>query len=542
MRPRLSIHALALAAVAASAAGAAAQPALGKPTDPAALPPRATDPAALTGGATDAATLDTEPSPALMLDWLGDGPRDRHWGRMLIEVGAFFGVMQAVYWSDYEFNKVDFTYEGDWENVRARLITLEAWHLDDNAYETNGWRHPVQGGLNYLFARSNGFSALESYAVSLTQSAVWELFGEYREDVSVNDIVLTPRAGSVLGETMWQLGLFFLRGERRWPYQVIGNIGTGGKGLLDWWDGKTSSAPRVGALGLPTDVVHRFETSMTAGRWVVGGDAKGFLRTSIDTELILIPGFARPGNARRLYASPAYSSLHVEATRADETLTDFRLAARVGITSWHRKRLHDGCGYNLLFGIGSAYEYGQHVGGPDRDTRSTRDQIAMGHVGGGNVDLTLHRGDLSLRAVADGYGNIAVVRNYAIDAHRAEHPDDYVRSTIERHNYHHAIGVTARATVVGSYKGLRLGVSFQQDWLRSIQGIDRHQDEIVDDYSLVDTRAEGRAWLSYERPLRPGLALGLGIGLEARRRSGSARDTYRSDTEHAQTVNAQLVF
>lgn len=529
MRPSFSFPAVALVAAVAVAPGlAGAQPTL----------------AAVTGDetpTTSVATAADEPSPALMLDWLGEGPRDRHWGRMMIEVGAFFGVMQAVYWANYEFNAVDFNYEADWDNVRARFITLEAWYLDDNAYETNAWRHPVQGGVNYLFARSNGFSALESYAVSLTQSAVWELFGEYREDVSVNDIVVTPRAGSVLGETAWQLGLFFLRGERRWPYQVLGNVATGGKGLLDWYDGKRSTPPRVGALGLPTDVVHRFEASVAGGRWVVGGEGKGMLRTAVSTELILIPGFDRPGNARRIYAAPAYSELRVEATRADDTMTDFRLAARVGITSWHRKRLHDGRGYNLLFGIGSAYEYGQHVGA-DRTTRSTRDQIAMAHVGGGNLDLTLHHGDLKVRAVADGYGNMALVRNYAIDAHRAAHPEDYVRSTIVRDNYHHAIGVTARATVVASFRGLRLGVSFQEDWLRSIQGIDRYQEQIVDDYSLVDTRSEGRVWLSYERPLRPGLALGLGVGLEARRRSGSVKDTFRVDTEHSQLVNAQLVF
>ena len=116
------------------------------------------------------------------------------------------------------------------------------------------------------------------------------------------------------------------------------------------------------ALGLPADVVHRFEATVTGGRWVVGGEARALLRTAIGAELILIPDFDRPGTARQLYAAPAYSELRVEATRADETMTDLRILARVGITSWHKKALHAGCGYNLLLGIGSAYEYGQHVG------------------------------------------------------------------------------------------------------------------------------------------------------------------------------------
>jgi len=525
-RPSL-IVALAVAG-AAAAARAQPTPAVGEPIPTATAPPTATPVAA-------------DIAATSMLDWLGDRPRDRHWRRMLLEVGAFFGAMQAVYWADEASNSVDFAYEADWANVRARLITLEAWHLDDNHYETNAWRHPVQGGVNYLFARSNGFSALESYAVSLTQSAAWELLGEYREDVSVNDIVLTPRAGSVLGETAWQLGLFFLRGERRWPYQVIGNAATGGKGVLDWLDGVDPIRPRIGPLGLPADVVHRFEATVTGGRWVVGGEARALLRTAIGAELILIPDFDRPGTARQLYAAPAYSELRVEATRADETMTDLRILARVGITSWHRKALHAGCGYNLLFGIGSAYEYGQHVGA-GRATRSTRDQIALGHIGGGNLDLTLYRGPLRVRAQLDGYGDVGLVRSYAIDAHRAAHPEDPVRSTVLRDNYHHALGLTARAQLVATYRGLRLGLGLQQNWLRSIQGIDRYQTDIVDEYALVDTRTEGRAWLRYERALRPGIALGLGVGVEARRRAGRVKDTTRSDTEHSQLIEAQLSF
>lgn len=516
----------------AAVVGAVAGPARAQPT-PTPTPAPTTPTLAPPIGEAEAA--------ASMLDWLGAGPRDRHWRRMLVEVGAFFGTMQAVYWSDEAANSVDFAYEADWANVRARLITLEAWHLDDNRYETNAWRHPVQGGVNYLFARSNGFSALESYAVSLSQSAVWELLGEYREDVSVNDIVLTPRAGSVLGETAWQLGLFFLRGERRWPYQVIGNAATGGKGVLDWLDGTRPIRPRVGPLGLPADVVHRFEASVTGGRWVVGGEARGLLRATIATELILIPDFDRPGTARGLYAAPTFSELRVEASRADATMADLRILARVGITSWHTKALHAGCGYNLLVGIGSAYEYGQHVGA-GRATRSTRDQIALGHIGGGNLDLTLYRGPLRLRAQVDGYGDVGLVRSYAIDAHRAAHPEDPVRSTILRDNYHHALGLTARAQVIATYRGLRLGAALQQNWLRSIQGIDRYQEDIVDDYGLIDTRTEGRAWLSYERTLRPGIALGLGVGVEARRRAGRVKATTRVDTEHSQTVTAQLVF
>ncbi len=481
-------------------------------------------------------------APAPMLDWLSDGPRDRRWRRMLTEVGLLFGTMEAFYWADLELNRVDFEYEADWRNVKARLITLDAWRLDDNAFGTNGWRHPAQGALNYLFARSNGFSALESYAVALAQSQLWELLGEYRESISINDIIVTPRAGSVAGEVAWQLGTFFLRGRRSVGYQLIGNLGTGGTGLLDRLDGKPPPPrPPLGPLGLPADVPHRFATYASAGRQVTGDTSRGVLRVGLTSELVLIPNFDRPGRARRLYAAPAYGNLTVEMTRADDALTDLTVFARTGISSWHRKHLNADRGYNLLYGIGSAYGYALHAT-PGRDTASTRDQLAIAHIGGGTAALTLRRGRLDLELDAEAYGGFALVRSHAIDAHRAAYPEDPVRSTILRDNYHHALSATGRLALRAHYRRLYLGLAGQYDFLRSVQGLDRIQEELTTDPSLRDHRGEGRAWLTYQHPLRPGLALALEAGLEVRYRSGTIRTTTRSDTETRQFATLGLVF
>lgn len=461
---------------------------------------------------------------------------------MLTEVGLLFATMEAFYWSDVELNQVDFEYEADWRNVEARLITLNAWRLDDNAFATNGWRHPAQGAVNYLFARSNGFSALESYAASFVQSGLWELVGEYRESVSVNDFVLTPRAGSVAGEVLWQFGLFFLRADRHLGYQLAGNLGTMGRGVLDRLDGKPPPPrPATDPLGLPADVSHRFTAYLAGGRQAIGDGSGGVLRLGVATELVLIPDYARPGRAARLYAAPAYSGFAVETTRAGETLSDLKLFARVGITTWHRKDLRRDRGYNLIYSLGSAYEYGLHTA-PGRDTAATRDQIAIGHIGGGTVALTVRRGQLDVEVDAEAYGDFALVRSYAIDAHRARHPEDPVRSTIARDNYHHALGVTGRLALRAHYRGLHVGVTYHHDFLRSIQGLDRLQEELPLDYSLRDQRIEGRAWLAYEHAVRPGLALAGQFGLEVRHRRGTVRTTTMADTEVRQLASVGVVF
>jgi len=484
------------------------------------------------------------PPPAPRPRLIGDdgSPRDRHWVRLLVEMSALFGGMETSYWLNKDANAFDFKYNADWANFRARLITLDAWSLDDNYYEVNTWRHTAQGTFNYLFARSNGYSALESYAIALGQSVAWEFLGEYKEEVSVNDLIMTPRSGSVVGEASWQLGMFFLRSDRRWPYRVLGNALTGGKGFLDWLDGKPPlpSTDR-GALGMSAVAPHRFDSWIAGARHVSGGETRSLVRVGVATEIILIPDFDRPGRARALYAEPAFSEIRFEAMRDDEALTDFDIFIRTGITTWHRKDLGARRGYNLLYGLSSAYEFGFHAS-PGRYSRYTRDAIAIGHIGGGTVDLTVRRGGLQVRGVVDVYGDYAMLRNYAMSDHRALHPDEQVRSTIVRANYYHALGFTTRASVRATLAGLRLGLAYQQDMFRSIQGLDRHQDEIVDDYAMTDRRGEGRASLGYEFPLRPGLRLGVEAALEVRYRGGAVRSTSRAEREQRQVGSLHLVF
>jgi hypothetical protein len=154
----------------------------------------------------------------------------------------------------------------------------------------------------------------------------------------------------------------------------------------------------------------------------------------------------------------------------------------------------------------------------------------------------VRRGRLDLEVEAEAYGDFALVRSYAIDAHRALYPDEPVRSTILRDNYHHALGATGRLAVRAHYRRLYLGATYHHDFLRSIQGLDRLQEDLTVDPSLRDHRGEGRAWLTYEHPLRPGLALAGEVSLEVRYRRGTIRTTTRSDTETRQFATLGLVF
>lgn len=468
-------------------------------------------------------------------------PRDRHWVRALGEAGLLIGIFEAQYWYNKELNKFDFEYNADWRNFKARFVTLEAWSLDDNYYETNAWRHPVQGAMNYLFARSNGFSSLESYFFSEAASTVWELFGEYKEEVSINDVVITPRSGSVVGESLWQMGTFFRRGSPNLVNQIVANLFGAGKPLFDRWDHKRRLRPHTGPLGFDDSVTHRFDAFVLGGSQSAPGGSQSFLRTGLETELILIPGFARDGRAKKLYVDPVYSTMRLSWTWGDRTFIDYDVFARTALSTWHRKHLCPTSGYNLLFGLSGAYHYNNHVS-EGRTIRSKMDRVSIGHVLGPTVDLTLRSGELDLRGVVDVYADWAFVRNFAMDTLREAEPDVPVRSTIDRDNYYHAIGATGRVQLTAAWRGFGLGVAYAGDRFRSVQGVDRHQQELVQDYGLYDQRDEARAWGRGRIGLGRGMAVELELGVEYRRRAGQAKTAVEEESERRVVGGARFTL
>src|SRR4051794_9424451 len=83
-------------------------------------------------------------------------------------------------------------------------LTFKAWSFDASAFPTNFAAHPLAGAFYYTTARSNLSSPLESLTFATLASLTWELV-EYPENVSFNDMIVTPVAGASIGEPLVQL-------------------------------------------------------------------------------------------------------------------------------------------------------------------------------------------------------------------------------------------------------------------------------------------------------------------------------------------------
>lgn len=178
-----------------------------------------------------------------------------HAVRTLLEFESVFLLGMVYYLTTADFkHQFDVGYRWD---VFQRKISGDSFVFDTNHFGTNFIGHPLGGAGYYLSGRSNGIGPLGSSAISITGSLLWELFGEVREEISMNDMIVTPMAGIAIGETTYQLGRFFDRSEANWVNRTLGLLLGPLTTINDALDG---TRPRRVSTGYPIDGWHEVAT------------------------------------------------------------------------------------------------------------------------------------------------------------------------------------------------------------------------------------------------------------------------------------------
>jgi len=91
-----------------------------------------------------------------------------------------------------------------WRNVRRSLSSAPVW--DDDDWQLNYIGHPIAGSFYYNSLRSQHASIFHSFLFATAQSFIWEYFIEATaEKPSTQDLIVTPIAGAILGESVHQL-------------------------------------------------------------------------------------------------------------------------------------------------------------------------------------------------------------------------------------------------------------------------------------------------------------------------------------------------
>jgi hypothetical protein len=383
----------------------------------------------------------------------------RQWTRLVLETAGLFAIGQAWYWRDgRSTNSGDWELPGNWSAI-DRKLTGDGFRFDGDGFVTNAVKHPLFGATAFELARENGFGLAGAFAMSTLASGAWEVFGEWREFGSINDMLTTSTAGVPLGETLHQIAHHL----RRTHFELY--AGAGDHREL----GRTRGFDMIGLRG---------ELDLVPGRGMVA-DTEGFVTDGRHVGFSIQVPFDREG------------------VRARD------VAAKTAVLGYYRSRIArdvDGelDGFSLFAGVDAAFDYHQILERPGGDTSpdNTWDLLATVATGPA-LELDLHRGGFQLHAALDATVDFAMIKSWAFDRWRAMHPDAVVRGALQTnpHAYYYAAGVALAPQLAASYRGVSLGVALGGSAFSSLDGHDRYRDMLTMDPHLDDSDTSASAWL-----------------------------------------------
>ena len=124
----------------------------------------------------------------------------------------------ATAWNKTENGKVPL-FKRWWQNVHKGPV----WDKDNRVFDYV--LHPYAGAAYYMGARSNGFNMWGSFVYSFCISTFfWEYgFEAFNEIPSVQDLIITPVVGTILGEGFYLVKRHIVsNGYRLWGSKILG--------------------------------------------------------------------------------------------------------------------------------------------------------------------------------------------------------------------------------------------------------------------------------------------------------------------------------
>jgi hypothetical protein len=398
--------------------------------------------------------------------------------------------------------------------------------FDHDKFNTNAIGHPFAGIVYYQIARGNGLGVVPSLLTTVAASTVWKYLGEPNQKLSINDLIVTPAAGWVIGEATYRLGRLFADGEPNFTNCVGAALFSPVAALNDApvCRGKRRQEAQDSAYDDPYDergfsrrIWHRLILDLGAAHTSFNGDGNGEPNEE-RTEIVF--GLAARITAHALYRRPGSGT----STARPGQWTDLgaRWFMNEGSISgafvhadsvvwgryWRDYREVIGTsgepdGRGLLLGVGSSFDY---------DARSLPDlwdrTLAVGLLGP-TAELAARHGSLALRVtLAASYG-FAQVTSLAYAEAAPAFANVIIKSELKMQGYYYAQGVLTFATVEAELGDVRLRLDGRSQSLWSFNLGDDQQAEIQNNFSLRDTRlflSAIASWQPFGGPVRLALA------------------------------------
>lgn len=446
-----------------------------------------------------------------------ESPRKKNYLRTGVEVGVLLSSAMAIYYKNLVFNQVDFDY-GLRDGVKKKL-TGEAVLFDDNDKKSN-YGHEWAGVMYYQVARSNGFSSLESFLIAEASSAAWE-FMEYHEVFSINDQILTPIGGYVIGEATYQIACALVA-KNNIAAKALGYTLNPSLGINHGLDAafKKNKYAAQPDCKKPRWSDISIKIGMEKGQKPYLPTENKGIDWGMDATVINIQDYDKKGKESKLLLDTSMSKMIVEGN-GNQGLVDLNVIAQVVFAAYHQKNLTEDekgrlSGYEFVVGLGSGSTWrdrGAEYGEKDEDYYGTINIL------GANAHANIHINGFNIRADFAVYGDFAMVKAYALEPYKATHDMSNQSSIMQKKGQYWGYGMSTLAAISIEKGRWTVGYTGQLSTAKSIN--ERNRIEATVDDVFEDKLFANRVYVKFALTKN----LSLQADFEETVRIGSATNT-----------------
>jgi hypothetical protein len=417
----------------------------------------------------------------------------RYWLAAAEDAG-WLALGLVYYWANPSLNRADW----DQSSLSDRL-TVDAFRFDNNNTITNHVIHPFAGSAYYGFARVNNLGPAVAAAYGFGSAFVWEYALEWREVVSVNDLVFTGIAGLPIGEFFFQMGEYATSAPNPgWIGSVLaatfGLPRTVHQAILD--DEAPPPLP-LDNLGLSSARAHRFLLAAHYGPNTNARSVEHLFGFLAEAEVVALPGYGRPGEFASTFFNGAFTEgeLTLDTNSALSMDLDVRFEAVYLGRYWqaytHRVGSSALDGHAGLVGLSTAVEYVDHRF-EDHD-----DQVAITHLAGPALSRWDRQGPLWSRFDLRAFVDFAAIRSLGFGRWRLQNDVDGVKSVLVDQNYQFHLGGSARVRATAGYEQFSLGVVGSYGLYGGLEGLDREEEDVTQSATSREQIWDAQAHLGY---------------------------------------------
>lgn len=431
-----------------------------------------------------------------------------------LELGALLGIGQALYFANHDAMAEDQEYTNkSFSDFKNRMFTLDQSGFDDNAISMN-WGHSYAGMLYYQAARNNAFSSKESFLVTLAASTIWEVFGEHREILSLNDQITTSVGGSIIGEVGYQISNMLKR-RSGLSAKIVSAIVNPMGAINNWVSGKNMDAGHRNfsrEYGFNGDNYEDINivTGLTYLNNKETAQTKTLVELGLEAEVINLP-IEGEGRISSVIYDPMMAKLSINTHISTDHIEDFHSVTKLVLAGYFNKNIIRDTngklkGHSFYIGAASKTEYRSRGEGHGDDF------FAVVNVLGGTLDVHYFVNGIKMRFAIDMYGDFAMVRPYAVDAYQEDGGTLWGGNTVlQRKNYYYGRGITNGLNFSIEKDKWKAGLDAVNHYFESINSVslDRTSEAITRKLDMKDKYTSIKFYVSYEVTKSSKVVMGL---------------------------------